>query len=228
MRKQKTINEAYWEKPCKDCGGKKEYGYRNSCRCSACTELIRKSKRSYEKKSPHGTGRKPTCSKCGLLKEEGRENESCCKKCKSEHRKALRAKKRIEIGLRPFGSGRKETCCRCGDKKEKIEYGYCAKCDAYMKKNRRDKKVSTETGKLQERKSYAKKALNAEFRKKRIAHSYVAKALKDGILIKMACFVCGEMNTDAHHDDYMKPLDVRWLCRKHHAEHHKNFKEINL
>lgn len=24
--------------------------------------------------------------------------------------------------------------------------------------------------------------------------------------------------TDAHHDDHSRPLDVRWLCRRHHAE----------
>lgn len=23
-----------------------------------------------------------------------------------------------------------------------------------------------------------------------------------------------------HHDEYSKPLEVRWLCRLHHREHH--------
>lgn len=32
--------------------------------------------------------------------------------------------------------------------------------------------------------------------------------------------LCGEVETDAHHDDYSKPLDVRWLCRRHHRAVH--------
>lgn len=33
------------------------------------------------------------------------------------------------------------------------------------------------------------------------------------------CAVCGSTITEAHHDDYSKPLDVIWFCRKHHMEH---------
>jgi hypothetical protein len=41
-------------------------------------------------------------------------------------------------------------------------------------------------------------------------------------LIQGPCSICGEQKTiHAHHDDYTKPLDVIWLCRKHHQERHK-------
>jgi hypothetical protein len=35
------------------------------------------------------------------------------------------------------------------------------------------------------------------------------------------CRVCGNPKTDAHHDDYTKPLEVDWLCRLHHIARHK-------
>ena len=43
-------------------------------------------------------------------------------------------------------------------------------------------------------------------------------ALRDGRLTKEPCEVCGSPIVEKHHDDYSKPLEVRWLCRKHHRQ----------
>ena len=55
------------------------------------------------------------------------------------------------------------------------------------------------------------------------AHNAVARALKSGALIKGPCEREGvDCNgpVHAHHDDYEKPLEVRWFCGRHHHEHH--------
>lgn len=46
----------------------------------------------------------------------------------------------------------------------------------------------------------------------------VAYAIKRGVFSKGVCEVCGTNKVDAHHDDYARPLDVRWLCHEHHMQ----------
>ncbi|GAG03219.1 unnamed protein product, partial [marine sediment metagenome] len=41
-----------------------------------------------------------------------------------------------------------------------------------------------------------------------------------GRLKRGKCLVCGDEKTEAHHEDYSKPLEVKWLCKKHHSELH--------
>jgi hypothetical protein len=49
-----------------------------------------------------------------------------------------------------------------------------------------------------------------------------AWAIKSGKLTRLPCEACGEIKAEAHHEDYSKPFDVKWLCRKCHATaHHK-------
>lgn len=55
---------------------------------------------------------------------------------------------------------------------------------------------------------------------KKAAHSAVSAARRGGSLIPKPCERCGVAKVDAHHDDYSKPLDVRWLCRACHTRHH--------
>lgn len=49
----------------------------------------------------------------------------------------------------------------------------------------------------------------------------VKKAVRSGRLMRMACEVCGK-TAEAHHDDYGRPLNVRWLCRSHHRKFHND------
>lgn len=49
-------------------------------------------------------------------------------------------------------------------------------------------------------------------------HTVVSNALRDGRIVKYCCEECGDDNTQAHHEDYSKPLEVTWLCVKHHAD----------
>ncbi len=67
----------------------------------------------------------------------------------------------------------------------------------------------------------AKLAFTARFPFKKKASEAVNNAVRDGRLSKKPCEVCGDVKAQAHHDDYSKPLEVRWLCPKHHAEWHK-------
>lgn len=51
------------------------------------------------------------------------------------------------------------------------------------------------------------------------ARMAVDNAVRDGRLTRKPCEVCGTTDrVQAHHDDYSKPFDVKWLCFKHHRE----------
>ena len=53
------------------------------------------------------------------------------------------------------------------------------------------------------------------------AHNAVNNAIRDGKLKKEPCEKCGDKYVHGHHDDYSKPLSVRWLCPACHSEQHK-------
>lgn len=53
------------------------------------------------------------------------------------------------------------------------------------------------------------------------AQNIVSNAVRDGKITRQPCEICDEPKVDAHHADYSKPLEVQWLCRKHHAALHQ-------
>lgn len=53
------------------------------------------------------------------------------------------------------------------------------------------------------------------------AHTMVNNAIRDKRLFKEPCEVCNcTEKIHAHHDDYAKPLNIRWLCAEHHRQWH--------
>jgi hypothetical protein len=67
-----------------------------------------------------------------------------------------------------------------------------------------------------------------KYPKKYKAHGIVARAIRAKKLFRMPCEVCGKEDGQAHHDDYSKPLNIRWLCSEHHHEWHvKNGEGLN-
>lgn len=129
-------------------------------------------------------------------------------------------------------------CNSCNTKKCESEFGKrkasldglahkCKDCQkAYDKARLRDPKRMA--ARLEYQKTKGSEKHNAACRKwvanntvKRAAHMLVGNALRDGRLLKKPCEICREQKSNAHHDDYSKPLDVRWLCDDHHKEWHR-------
>jgi len=61
------------------------------------------------------------------------------------------------------------------------------------------------------------RAMNPDkFRASKLLHS----AIRNGTIKRRPCVTCGAAKADGHHEDYKKPLEVIWYCRKHHRERH--------
>lgn len=56
----------------------------------------------------------------------------------------------------------------------------------------------------------------AEQKRKSICRSYLNVYVRRGKVERKCCEVCGEKKVLARHLDYSKPLEVKWLCRRHH------------
>lgn len=63
---------------------------------------------------------------------------------------------------------------------------------------------------------------------KRDAWNKVYTAIRNGSLKKKPCEICGETGAHAHHEDYRKPLDVKWLCALHHKDIHRKNLQTKL
>ncbi len=55
-----------------------------------------------------------------------------------------------------------------------------------------------------------------------VARTKVQRAIAAGELVRGPCEIGDDCfgAIEAHHDDYSKPLEVRWICKSHHMRMH--------
>lgn len=159
------------------------------------------------------------CKKCNGEKDscDFYANDSTCKEC----RKAAVRKNRSEKAdyYREYDRARFQNDPRVRDRHRKYQKTEAGKesVSASKKRYASNNRDAMHAKLIQYR---------AEYPKKYAAHSAVHCAKIKGILVAGECEVCGSNeNTHAHHDDYDKPLDVRWLCPQHHRDWHKEHGE---
>lgn len=86
-----------------------------------------------------------------------------------------------------------------------------------------DKNPAWKGGIWKENTKAAARKWSEENPEKRRAHHAVEQALKSGKLSRLNCEHCGaNRHLDAHHEDYSKPLDVKWMCRSCHLKAHRS------
>ena len=221
---------------CSNCGTEKEKSYLNEAYCRTCTSEKNKKKNARNRELlgkppfvPGKRGKKLTCCCCGAIKEKQEHGycNACRRKKDNEHRLATGITKKHNTGL-----------CPCGNERASYSQAYCKECLAERGKERPLRYPETEEQRIRRNERnraryYEKRAgiparvivtLTPEERLIRNhARNLCRKRIASGVLIKQPCEVCNtNVNIEAHHDDYSKPLEVRWLCRKHHCEHHRN------
>jgi hypothetical protein len=93
-------------------------------------------------------------------------------------------------------------CSRCGVPHEG-SHRYCLTCHAaYMREWRTTHRLTEDQ------------------RLKDIARSYANVYKRRGLLFQEDCQRCGSPDSQMHHADYTKPLEVEWVCRQCHLIHH--------
>lgn len=122
-----------------------------------------------------------------------------------------------------------KSCCKSQVKQARI--------DDPQKFRQRDKQRNALPHRIQMREQYAKThvPLVNEIKRrwskrnpeKRAAHIAVSNAIRDGKLFPRTCEVCGK-KAQAHHDDYSNPLEVKWLCPKHHKAADRILRRVPL
>ena len=115
------------------------------------------------------------------------------------------------------------TCTLCNETLDGAHHSHCKKCCAMRARKLRAKRGFSNVGKHNRDPEKYKEA-HEKNPQKRIARSAVSNAIRSGKLTRPDKCACGNPNPQAHHEDYLKPLEVSWLCVTCHGHFHRKYK----
>lgn len=125
-------------------------------------------------------------------------------------------------------------CIRCGVEKPHADYyasdRTCKVCRcALVRERRRTNPAVQEYDRKRGNRQSAEttRAYRLANPQKYKATNAVNNAVRDGRLFKLSeCEDCSsDLQVEGHHDDYSKPLEVRWLCSRCHSIWHAEYGE---
>lgn len=160
------------------------------------------------------------CVRCGVLfarhpkysAKQWAERQFCSRRCSS----LTQAEQRPDP---------RRACRDCGDTAY-LSRGRCRSCySAWRWRNEPEFRAQREAARqrwMAANPGYYNERAKRE-RQKHNARSAVRDAIVSGRLERLPCEVCGA-TAEAHHDDYSRPLDVRWLCTDHHGAEHRRIR----
>lgn len=126
----------------------------------------------------------------------------------------------------------KRKCFICRSCKSVAQRTWCAKrkaagnrvvtgqMTAEWRKKYYDKYCIVQVNKDRKAALERKRSKDPEQRHKYLARWKIQRKIASGKIKRLPCEICENPKSQAHHHDYSKPYDVKWLCGLHHREEH--------
>lgn len=115
---------------------------------------------------------------------------------------------------------------------KRTEMGICKGCQAEFKKKMPHQAFCGQRCAAAKRYRDLPKDKKRELQKKKEARNMKKIKCREAAKYRFQnpepCESCGQSATDRHHDNYNKPLEIRWLCAPCHREWHKINKTVDI
>jgi hypothetical protein len=111
-----------------------------------------------------------------------------------------------------------KTCSRCTRALPQENFAWKTKAHRQRTSSCRECSLVINRGRIRTDRKPARSAERDPIKQR--ARQKLQRAVRSGLIRRLPCEVCGALVTEAHHPDYSKPLDVQWLCKRHHEEVH--------